>query len=219
MSPWPKRSGSPTRTPSSCSILSSSYLTTLRWRMTGDIGGIRPPSANLHGLQPPEVKPGKRASCAYNPAAQDDVPLTSVRFAPDGGSMDPLDARAPRMAPTCGPESLRRGRWIELAAVVGILVLVAIAAGLVDRGAVPLGWDEAVYASRSRSLVTDPPSSTWAIYRAPGLPIVGLLGGALRVHRRQPARRGAGDEPRDPGAGVGVRPHSPRACWRRSSRC
>ena len=72
-----------------------------------------------------------------------------------------------------------RGRWIELAAVAGVLVLVAIAAGWLIGQAIPLGWDEAVYASKSRSLLTDAPSSTWAIYRAPGLPIVGLLGGAL----------------------------------------
>lgn len=63
--------------------------------------------------------------------------------------------------------------------MVGILVAVAAAAAWLIGQAIPLGWDESVYASRSRSLVTDVPSSTWAIYRAPGLPIVGLLGGAF----------------------------------------
>ena len=75
--------------------------------------------------------------------------------------------------------SIRRRTTIELAAVVGILVVVAIAAGWLIGQAIPLGWDEAVYASKSRSLLTDAPSSTWAIYRAPGLPVVGLLGGAF----------------------------------------
>jgi 4-amino-4-deoxy-L-arabinose transferase-like glycosyltransferase len=75
--------------------------------------------------------------------------------------------------------SIRRGRSIEIAAVVGILVVVAIAAVWLIGQAIPLGWDESVYASKSRSLVTDIPSSTWAIYRAPGLPVVGLLGGAF----------------------------------------
>jgi hypothetical protein len=75
--------------------------------------------------------------------------------------------------------SIRRGGTIELVALVGILVVVTIAAAWLIGQAIPLGWDEAVYASKSRSLVTDIPSSTWAIYRAPGLPVVGLLGGAL----------------------------------------
>ncbi len=75
--------------------------------------------------------------------------------------------------------SIRRYRTIELAAVVGTLVVVAIAAGWLIGQAMPLGWDEAVYASKSRSLLTETPTSTWAIYRAPGLPIVGLIGGAL----------------------------------------
>lgn len=75
--------------------------------------------------------------------------------------------------------SIRRSRAVELAAVVGIVVAVAIAASWLIGQAMPLGWDEAVYASRSRSLLTDTPSSTWAIYRAPGLPVIGLLGGAF----------------------------------------
>jgi len=71
------------------------------------------------------------------------------------------------------------GRTIEVAAVIGVLVVVAIGAVWLLGQAIPLGWDESVYASKSRSLFTDSPSSTWAIYRAPGLPVVGLLGGAL----------------------------------------
>ena len=73
----------------------------------------------------------------------------------------------------------RRSRPLEQAAVVGILGVVAIAAAWLIGQAMPLGWDEAVYASRSRSLLTDTPSSTWAIYRAPGLPVIGLIGGSF----------------------------------------
>jgi 4-amino-4-deoxy-L-arabinose transferase-like glycosyltransferase len=75
--------------------------------------------------------------------------------------------------------SIRRGSTIEIAVLVGILVAVAIAALWLIGQAIPLGWDESVYASKSRSMVTDTPSSTWAMYRAPGLPVVGLLGGAF----------------------------------------
>ena len=75
--------------------------------------------------------------------------------------------------------SVRRANTIETTALVGILLVVAIAAGWLIGQAIPLGWDEAVYASKSRSLLTDTPSSTWAIYRAPGLPVIGLIGGTL----------------------------------------
>ena len=66
-----------------------------------------------------------------------------------------------------------------MVAIVGILVVVAIAAAWQIAQEIPLGWDEAVYASRSRSLVNDLATSTWRIHRAPGLPIVGLLGGVF----------------------------------------
>ena len=72
-----------------------------------------------------------------------------------------------------------RARAFEVAAVVGVLAVVAFAAAWLIGQAIPLGWDESVYASKSRSLLTDATSSTWAIYRAPGLPVVGLLGGAF----------------------------------------
>ncbi len=75
--------------------------------------------------------------------------------------------------------SVRRASSIEIAALVGILIVVAIGAAWLIGRAIPLGWDEAVYASHSRSIVTDVPTSTWRIYRAPGLPIIGLLGGAF----------------------------------------
>jgi hypothetical protein len=72
-----------------------------------------------------------------------------------------------------------RPRTIEVAAAVGVLAAGAILATWLIAQTIPLGWDESVYASQSRSLTTDVGTSTWRIYRAPGLPIVGLLGGAF----------------------------------------
>jgi 4-amino-4-deoxy-L-arabinose transferase-like glycosyltransferase len=89
-----------------------------------------------------------------------------------------VDAPAARIAEPTAWFDRHRGQ-IEVAALAGILVAVAIAAAWLIGQAMPLGWDEAVYASKSRSLLTDTPSSTWAIYRAPGLPVIGLIGGAL----------------------------------------
>ena len=79
------------------------------------------------------------------------------------------------------PRSLtpRRAAFIEAALVGGLLIVAALAgASLIGHG-IPLGWDESVYASRSRSLVTDIPASVWKIYRPPALPVIGLLGGAF----------------------------------------
>jgi 4-amino-4-deoxy-L-arabinose transferase-like glycosyltransferase len=73
----------------------------------------------------------------------------------------------------------RRGRTVEAVVVTGIVAAVMLAATIVIFGDVPLGWDEAVYASRSRSLVTDIAASHWQVYRPPGLPALGLLGGTL----------------------------------------
>ena len=50
---------------------------------------------------------------------------------------------------------MTRGRTIEIAAVGGILVVVAIGAVWLIGQAIPLGWDESVYAAKSRSLLTD----------------------------------------------------------------
>jgi hypothetical protein len=73
----------------------------------------------------------------------------------------------------------RRAAAIEVALVGGLLIVAAFAgASLIGHG-IPLGWDESVYASRSRSLVTDIPASVWKIYRPPALPIIGLLGGTF----------------------------------------
>ena len=38
-----------------------------------------------------------------------------------------------------------------------------------------LTWDEAVYASQARSLVSDVPSAYWGNYRPPGLPVLGTV--------------------------------------------
>lgn len=89
-----------------------------------------------------------------------------------------MDAPAARITEPRAWFDRNRGQ-VEVAALVGILLAVAGAAAWLIGQAIPLGWDEAVYASRSRSLLTDTPSSTWAIYRAPGLPVVGWIGGAL----------------------------------------
>ena len=115
----------------------------------------------------------------YNPAAQDDA--TEMSVAAEKVSMEGLD---PWMHSLLCISDLREGslhprKAIEMAAVIAILVVVTSGAVWLIGQAIPLGWDESVYASKSRSLLTDSPSSTWAIYRAPGLPVVGLLGGAF----------------------------------------
>ena len=60
-----------------------------------------------------------------------------------------------------------------------IVVIVLACVGLVMTVAVlhsgDLGWDEAVYATKARSFVTDVPLSLFQVYRPPGLPIVGIL--------------------------------------------
>ncbi|MEP6638093.1 MAG: glycosyltransferase family 39 protein [Chloroflexota bacterium] len=60
--------------------------------------------------------------------------------------------------------------------MVGIVLAVVgagSAAAALHSGA--LTWDESVYASQARSLVTDVPSAGFEIYRPPGLPLIGLL--------------------------------------------
>ncbi len=57
------------------------------------------------------------------------------------------------------------------AVFLGLLVLGTL---LVFR-APGLGWDEAVYASKARSLVTDVPASAWNLFRPPGLVWLGVL--------------------------------------------
>ena len=101
---------------------------------------------------------------------QGDVAPPAFAVMEDLDLLDQLAARTTNLQ----AGSLRRGRAIEIAAVVGILIVVAVAAAWLIGQAIPLGWDEAVYASKSRSLLTDTQSSTCPLHRAPGLPIVGL---------------------------------------------
>ncbi|MEO5885929.1 MAG: glycosyltransferase family 39 protein [Candidatus Limnocylindrales bacterium] len=78
--------------------------------------------------------------------------------------------------PTASPSSWRAGRRmaLDMTIVAGVLSMVAIGAIVGIARNVPLGWDEAVYATMARSIVTDIPASTGgAIYRPPGLAVIG----------------------------------------------
>jgi 4-amino-4-deoxy-L-arabinose transferase-like glycosyltransferase len=95
------------------------------------------------------------------------APVTAV--APDS-------PRAGGARPTAEEQSHRFAGVLELLGVAAILVGIGlIAAYVILRGA-ELGYDESVYASRTRTFVTGIPTA-WGIFRPPGLPIVGL--GAL----------------------------------------
>jgi 4-amino-4-deoxy-L-arabinose transferase-like glycosyltransferase len=59
--------------------------------------------------------------------------------------------------------------------VVAVLGAVFAASGFVILRGAQLSWDEAVYASKARSLATAIPASHWLLYRPPGLPYLGLL--------------------------------------------
>lgn len=61
-----------------------------------------------------------------------------------------------------------------LAAPLVLLGLLVLGTLLVFR-APGFGWDEAVYASKARSLVTDVPPSAWNLFRPPGLVWLGML--------------------------------------------
>ena len=97
--------------------------------------------------------------------------------------------------------------------------MVAIGAAWLIGQAIPLGWDESVYASKSRSLLDGHPvidvgdlPCAWAAGRR-------AAGWGVRVHGREPSRRGAAAEFRGPDDGVGVRSHRCGVPWLRSSRC
>ncbi len=70
--------------------------------------------------------------------------------------------------------SLRR-RHLEGLLVVAALGMVLAASAFVILHGAQLSWDEAVYASKARSLATLVPASNWELYRPPGLPYLGLL--------------------------------------------
>ena len=66
------------------------------------------------------------------------------------------------------------GRWLAVGTLLALGGVVAVAVWLILQQAA-LGWDEAVYATKARALVSQMPASSWAIYRPPGLPVVGTL--------------------------------------------
>jgi hypothetical protein len=67
------------------------------------------------------------------------------------------------------------GRSIDAVAGVTVLLgLLALGTILVLR-APGLGWDEAVYATKARSFVTEIPASAWNLFRPPGLAYLGVL--------------------------------------------
>ena len=74
--------------------------------------------------------------------------------------------------------------WAFVAVVLGLTT--AVWAAL--QSSVPyLGHDEAVYATKARSWLTDIPASQWGLHRAPGLPVLGYL--ALTFHDSEVAVR------------------------------
>lgn len=83
--------------------------------------------------------------------------------------------------------ALRRRGAVEAIVVVAVFVVLAAAMAWFISLDVQATWDEAVYLTKSRSFTTDIPASSWAIYRSPGVPIVGILatpiGGSLAAYR------------------------------------
>ena len=80
----------------------------------------------------------------------------------------------PTVAASPSPPSVRRPPVDVVFAVVFLTaVLAATIAGIsLNR---QFTWDEAVYASKARSLATAIPASHWLIYRPPGLPYLALV--------------------------------------------
>jgi hypothetical protein len=70
---------------------------------------------------------------------------------------------------------LTRPRRTESIVIAAILIVAAAGAFVVAARTGQLTWDEVVYASQARSLVSDVPSVYWAPYRPPGLPLLGTL--------------------------------------------
>ncbi len=95
----------------------------------------------------------------------------------------PSGAPAPPISPVQGRSpgartADARVRWFvangEILGVIAILgAFTAMCLWVVHLGA-QLGYDEAVYASKTRSFVTDIGAPVWGLYRPPGLPIAGL---------------------------------------------
>ncbi|HYM53335.1 MAG TPA: glycosyltransferase family 39 protein [Candidatus Dormibacteraeota bacterium] len=62
----------------------------------------------------------------------------------------------------------------ELALLAVILLLFGLIVGRLIAVGSTLGWDESVYALRARSWVEGTPSTGWAIYRSPGMAVLGM---------------------------------------------
>ena len=75
------------------------------------------------------------------------------------------------MAPAPPGTSHRRTEIVATALVLALLACLAIAVISIDR---VFGYDEALYASKTRSFVTPIPAASWSIFRPIGLPILGL---------------------------------------------
>ena len=59
-----------------------------------------------------------------------------------------------------------------------VLLLVAVVGIVLIAGLGQLGYDEAVYASKARSYISDTPVDWWELYRPPGIALFGTLAGA-----------------------------------------
>jgi 4-amino-4-deoxy-L-arabinose transferase-like glycosyltransferase len=68
----------------------------------------------------------------------------------------------------------RRGLPVDVLFAIGVLVVAFAAAAWVISLGRQLTWDEAVYATKARSLTSAIPASFWRIYRPPGLPYLAL---------------------------------------------
>lgn len=66
-------------------------------------------------------------------------------------------------------------RRLEMAVLVGVLLVAAVGAGLVIGHGNAMSWDESVYAVAARGMVTDAPVSGVMVYRPPGLPVLGTI--------------------------------------------
>lgn len=81
-----------------------------------------------------------------------------------------------------------RARTVPTWAFVSVVLGLTTAVWAALQSAEPyLGHDEAVYATKARSWLTDIPASQWGLHRAPGLPVLGYV--ALAIHDSEVAVR------------------------------
>jgi hypothetical protein len=79
---------------------------------------------------------------------------------------------------TVTPRGVGRAELVGIAALLGLLAAVTLYVIVLDR---QFTWDESIYATKTRSLVTAIPATGWAIYRPPGLAVVGLAAAPLGI--------------------------------------